>query len=238
MLEIGFRKIEGVAILDLEGNIDIDSSSFIERIGWCLENGYNNIIGNFEDVNFIDYAGLSVLAIACKNVFNHKGNIKLIAVPPHIKKIFCMVGLDKTFEVYDDEDSAIKSFKEDKAIHEIQGKKLRRRFKRIELDIDVGFKSKKEISFHYGKLLNLSAVGFLVWTDKIYPLGEILNIKLLLSPKPGWLEINAKVVWHVLKEVQPHIYPGMGLEFHNLSGTVQEKIVDFVERNLPLNCSI
>ena len=31
MLEIAFRKIESVAVLDLTGNINIDSANFIEK---------------------------------------------------------------------------------------------------------------------------------------------------------------------------------------------------------------
>lgn len=238
MLEIAFRKIKSVAILDLSGNIDIDSSNFIEKVGWCLENGYEDILCNFENVNLVDYAGLSVVAIAYKNTFNHKGNIKFLSVPMHIRKIFCMVALDRVFEMYEDEELAIKSFKEDKIISEIQKKQLRRRFKRLFLDIGAEFKPKtKEENFHSGKVLNLSAVGLLIFTEKTYPLGEILRLKLALMPKPGWVELDAKVVWHVQKDIQPQIYPGMGLEFYKLDTQTQKKLVDFVERNLPLNCA-
>jgi len=234
MLEIAFRKASSVVILDLAGNIDIDSSNFIERIGWCLENGYEDILCNFENVNLVDYAGLSVLAIAYKNVLNHKGSIKFLSVPEHIKKIFCLVALDRVFEIFDDEKLAVKSFKEDKIISEIQKKQLRRRFKRLPLDIDIDFKSKsKEENFQHGKILNLSAVGLLVFADKVYPLGEILEIKFTLLPKYGLLQLDARVNWHVQKELQPQIYPGMGLEFHDIDSQAQKKIVEFVERNLP-----
>lgn len=238
MLEISFRRVKSVAVLDLAGNIDIDASNFIEKIGWCLENGYEDILCNFEGVNLVDYAGLSVLAIAYKNIINHNGRMKLLSIPVYIKKIFCLVCLDRVFEMYDDEDLAINSFKEDKIISEIQKKQLRRRFKRLPLDIDVQFKSKtKDEKFNKGKVLNLSAVGLLIFSDRMYPLGEILTIRLKLSPKPGMVELDAKVVWLVQKELQPQIYPAMGLEFCNIEGDIQKKIVEFVDRNLPSNCS-
>ncbi|MBI4707986.1 MAG: PilZ domain-containing protein, partial [Candidatus Omnitrophica bacterium] len=88
--------------------------------------------------------------------------------------------------------------------------------------------------FSEGKVLNISAVGLLVFADKTYPLGEILNIKLSLLPKPGQIEFDAKVVWLVERELQPQIYPGMGLEFYQIDTETQKKIVEFVERNLPL----
>lgn len=235
MLEIIFCRSRSIAILDLSGNIDIDAANFIEKAGWCLENGYTDILCNFENVNLVDYAGLSVLAIACKNVDNHKGRIKFVNVPAHIKKVFSLTGLDKVFQMYDNDVLALNSFKEDKVIAEIQKKSLRRRFKRLPLDITVEFRAKsREEKWIKGKILNLSAVGMLVFANKIYPLGELLNVRLLLLPKPGVLEIDAKVVWQAAREREPHIYPGMGLEFYKLESAVQKKLVEFVERNLPL----
>lgn len=238
MLEIDFRAVKNVGILDLSGDINIDASNFIERVAWCLENGYKDIICNFENINLIDYAGLSVISIGYKNIVNHKGRVKFVKVAAHIQKIFALVCLDRVFEIYETEELAINSFAEDKIIAEIQKKQLRRRFKRLPLDIDVQFKSAKEETFCHGKVLNLSAVGVMVFTDKkAYPLGEIMDLKLMLMPKPGTLELKAKVAWLVEKELQPHIYPGMGMEFYQLDTETQKKIVQFVERNLPLDGS-
>jgi len=238
MLEIGFRRFDSIVILDLSGNIDIDSANLIEQVGWCLENGYKDILCNFENINLVDYAGLSVLTIAYKDVLNHNGSMKFVRVPAHVRKTFCLVGLDRLFELYEEEELALKGFQEDRIISEIQKKHLRRRFKRLDLDIDVEFKlDGSREKFSSGKILNLSAVGILVFAEKTYPLGEILNLRLPLLPKLGVVELNAKVVWLVQKELQPQIYPGMGLEFYNLDSQTQKKIVEFVERNLPLSSS-
>lgn len=237
MLEVTLRKAHTVAVLDLSGTIDIDASVLIEKIGWCLENGYKDLLCNFENVNFIDYAGLTVLSIAYKNIVNHHAQIKFVHVAAHVKKVFCLVCLDRIFDMYEDEKTAIKSFEQDQIISEIQRKQLRRRFKRLPLDIDIEFKAKPKEEFHHGKVLNISAVGVLIFCDKIYPLGEILKVKLSLQPKPGTLELECKVSWHVQKEIQPQIYPGMGLEFYKLDNSTQQKIIEFVDRNLPMSCS-
>ena len=239
MLEIAFRRVESVAVLDLTGNINIDSANFIEKIGWCLENGYPDILCNFENINLVDYAGLSVLAIAFKNVENHKGRVKLLGVPEHIKKIFSLMCLDRIIEICSEEKQAINSFKEDQVISEIKKKKLRRRFRRLPLDIKVEFRAKdKDEEFSRGKVANLSGVGLLIVADKLYALNEILEVKLTLSPKIGVLELQAKVAWLVRMELQPQFYPGMGLEFYQLEPSLQKRIVEFVEKNLPLGCDI
>lgn len=238
MLEINFRRYKSVAILDLAGSIDIDSANLVEMAGWCMSNGYKDILCVLENVNLVDYAGLSVLAITYKDVLNHKSRIKLLHVPAHIRKVFCVSGLDRVFEMHEDEDFALKSFEEDRIISEIQKKQLRRRFKRLPMDVEFEYRLKNSSEpFHKGKVLNISAVGMLVFTPKIFPLGEILQIKLSLLPKPGELSLDAKIVWLVQKEIQQQIYPGMGLEFYNMEGPVQKKIIDFVDRNLPLGCS-
>ena len=238
MLEIQVRRINAIVVLDLSGEVNIDSSVLIEKVASCLEGGYRDLLVNFENVNTIDYAGLSAIAIAYKNATNHKAQMKFINVPVHIKKLFSLVCLDRVFEIYEDEGSAVRSFNEDKSIAAIQKKQLRRRFKRLPLDIDVEFKSKGQDKFCRGKVLNLSGVGMLVFVNKVYPLGEILEIKLSLMPLPGLLEISARVSWLVDKRIQPQIYPGMGLEFYHLDPRIQEKIVEFVERNLAMDSEV
>ncbi len=238
MREVNFKKVNGIGVLDLAGSVDINSSSLVEKVGWALENGYLDLVCDFEDVEMIDYAGMSALAIAFKNAINHGGRMKFATVAIHIRKVFNLVCLDKVFELYDNLDTALRSFEDDKVISEIQKKQLRRRFKRLPLDIDIEFKSKEENEFHQGKVLNISGVGMLVYAEKVTcHLGEILDIKLTLRPAPGLLEIETVVVWLVEKNIQPQIYPGLGREFYHVDTLTQEKIVEFVQRNLALDAT-
>jgi anti-sigma B factor antagonist len=238
MLEINFKKINGIGVLNLSGSVDINSSGLVEKVGWALENGYKDLVCDFQDVEMVDYAGMSALAIALKNVSNHGGRMKFSSVAIHIRKVFNLVCLDKVFDLYDNLDTALRSFEDDKNISEIQKKRLRRRFKRLPLDIGIQFKSRGEGKFREGKVLNISGVGLLVFSDEItYRLGDILDIRLTLRPRPGLLEVESVVVWLVEKNIQPQIYPAMGLEFYHVDSQTQEKIVEFVERNLALDAT-
>jgi anti-anti-sigma factor len=235
MLEIFMRRVTTVAVLDLSGDINIDSSNLVEKVGWCIESKYKAILCNFDSVKDVDFTGLSALGIAYKNCVNHGVRMKLINVPLHIKKKFELVCLDRVFEFFTDEDAAVKSFEEDQAISEIQKKQLRRRFKRLPLDIGVELKARDEGVYHKATVLNLSAVGMLIFIEKAYPLGTILELKVSLRPVAESLLLEAKVAWLVDKKIQPQIYPGMGLEFYHLDQLTQEQIAAFVERNLPLD---
>ena len=220
--------------MDLIGRIDVDSANFVEAVGQCIRDGYTDILCNMEEVDFIDYMGISVIVIAYKEVMNIHGRIKFCSVPTHIKNIFCIAGLDRVVDIYIDEDMALKSFGEDKIIEDIKKMQLRRRFKRLPIDIKVELKSKLANSPHCLKLdvLNLSAVGAFIFGCDQFKLGDEVLMKMKLPPKNEEIELEAKVVWIPDKQVQPHAYPGLGVEFVNISTQMQQKLIDFIERNL------
>lgn len=233
MLEIKQRRVEGVVVFELSGPIDIDSSIFIEKIGSFVGDGYNELVCSMENVTTVDYSGLSVLSIAYKNVLNHKGKLKFCSIPVHITKIFNSVGLDKVFDIHPDINAAVKSYEDENDISKIKKIQLRRRFKRLDLNLDIEFKSKKEETFQSGKIYNMSGIGILVSAQNIYSLGEILEVKIPLKSEAGQLNLQCKVAWLVRKDLQPQIFPGMGLEFYRIDALAQEKILDFVDKNLP-----
>jgi c-di-GMP-binding flagellar brake protein YcgR len=160
--------------------------------------------------------------------------MKFVAVPLHLRNIFSVSGLDRSIEMYPAEDSAINSFKEDKVIDNIKKLQLRRRFKRLPVDLRVELypKYNKKASCLKLEILNLSAIGAYIYGCSNFQLGDEVVVRLKLAPKQEEIELDAKVVWLPDKQVQPHAYPGMGVEFHNISKHLQEKLIEFIERNL------
>lgn len=233
-MKINIREKDDVAILDLEGSIDINSSDFVETVGLVLITKSKNILCNFEAINLIDYVGISLIAVAYKNILNHKGIMKLCNVPTHVQKLFSIVGLDKVFNYYENEEEAIKSFTEEVLFSHILEQRLRRRFKRIPLHNTIEYKQKyspKEV-FYKGKIINLSAIGVFIAAEKVFSIGEILTTRIDLAPAPGVIEVDSKVVWEADSEIQPMESPGMGLEFYDINPKVQEQIINFVEKHL------
>ncbi|MBI5144751.1 MAG: STAS domain-containing protein, partial [Candidatus Omnitrophica bacterium] len=173
-MEIRARTKNNVIILDLFGRIDIDSANLIEAVGQCLHDGYTDILLNFEDVEFMDYMGVSAVTLAYKEVMNYQGRMKFINIPTHIKHIFSVTGLDKVIEIHASEDLAVNSFKEDKVIENIQKLQLRRRFKRLPIDIKVELKEKYARNPVCLKVdtVNLSAVGAYIYGCDKFKLGD------------------------------------------------------------------
>ena len=230
-LEIYSREKEGIVVLDVRGEIDISASEFIETVGWHLANHRVDILCNFQNVDMIDYAGLSVLTIAYKNVVNHNGRMKFFNVPGCVMNVLKAVMLDKIFEIYQTEESALNAFKEDREIEHIQRMHMRRRFKRVVLDMPVLYKTKHGDQREYkGKLFDISGEGAFIFGKKTFALHDILTLEFEL-PHLGIVKTDAKVIWLPDKEIQPHQYPGMGVEFYKITVAAQKKIVSFTEKH-------
>jgi anti-anti-sigma factor len=235
-MEIRARQKGSIIILDLAGRIDVDSANFVEVVGQCIRDGYCDILCNFESVDFIDYMGISALVLAYKEVMNNNGRMKFTNIPAHLKGLFSIAGLDRVIDIYATEDIAISSFKEDKIIENIKKLQLRRRFKRLPIDIKIELKEKynKSTARYKGELLNLSAIGAYIYGCAQFKLGDEIILRLKLPPKLEDLELEAKVVWLSDKQIQPHSHPGMGVEFSNIPPSAQQKLIEFIERNLSL----
>lgn len=233
-MEIKARTKGSIILLDLSGRIDVDSANLVEAVGQCLRDGYTDILCNFEEVDFIDYLGVSAIALAYREVLNHNGRMKFAEVPAHLKNIFSVTGLDRVVEIYATADLAINAFKEDKVIENIKKLQLRRRFKRLPIDIKVELKdkyAKAPVCFKVD-ILNLSAIGAYIYGCDKFKLGDEVVLKFKLPPQTEELEFQAKVVWLPDSQIQQHLRPGMGVEFYNLSSSLQEKLLEFIERNL------
>lgn len=187
-----------------------------------------------QGINFIDYIGVTVLAIIYKNVSNHKGEIKFCSVPHRIKKIFSIVGLNRVLQCYNLEEAALNSFREDKNIAKIPDKKLRRKFDRIPFNNSLEYKLKfsHQNVFYKAKIVNLSAIGMFVMGEKLFSVGEILLVKMYLLPQPDIVEVEAKIIWVSADNINLIEYSAMGIEFCNLSSEKQRIIIAFVDKKL------
>ena len=165
MLDIKAKQKENVTILDLIGRIDADSANLIEIVGQCVRDGSTDILCDFENIDYIDYMGISALVLAYKVVANNKGRMKFANIPLHLKSIFGVAGLDRSIDIYPSQETALHSFHEDKIIEKISRMQLRRRFKRLPIEIKIELKPKfdKRAVCHKGEILNLSGIGAYIY---------------------------------------------------------------------------
>jgi len=229
-MAIRIREVSGISILDIEGRIDINSSDIIETVGWLVNTGKINIVFSLENVDLVDYNGLSIIAIAYKNIINHKGKLRLLRVPLSVVELLKVVKLDAVFEIYDIEEDAVNSFFN----QDVNKLPLRRKFQRLDIHFDVKYTlsgAQKKPNVFSGKAMNISAAGLYIYTPYTFPLNSLVELEFRLPGTSGPLICPGRVVWLSDKEIQPHSYPGMGVSFSHLNVDLEKVIADFIEKN-------
>lgn len=230
-MKIRIRNVKGVSVLDISGKIDIHSAELIEVLCGLLKYNKTDILCNLQNVEQVDYDGLSIFAIAYKNVLNQKGRMKFCSVSSSALSLFRTVHLDSVFEIYDNEEDALKSFKA--PLSEVEMEALRRRFKRLDIHIKALYSLLSRPNKTYeGILSNISGAGIYVMCKKAYPVKTKLNLQIKLPDISEPLNCTGIVVWNADKEIQPHEYPGMGVQFINISSGLQKKILSFIDKNV------
>src|SRR5262252_3404447 len=108
------RQSGSITIVDLRGSIDLGEASmaFRRTIRDLVDNGRTKIILNFSEVNSMDSAGVGELAGAYVPVKSKGGELKLLNPTKKVHDMLKITQLDRVFEVYVDEQTAIRSFYE------------------------------------------------------------------------------------------------------------------------------
>jgi len=106
------RNVDGVEIISLQGKITIGSgdSQLRDIIGDTLKQGKNQILLDMKGVTTIDSSGIGELVGSYTTATNRGGKLKLLHLPPKVTDLLQVTQLITVFEVYENEQEAIKSF--------------------------------------------------------------------------------------------------------------------------------
>jgi anti-sigma B factor antagonist len=112
-LEIRERGSGDVVILDLLGKITIGEGSVQLRdaVSNLLESGRQRIILNLHGVSYVDSSGIGELVSRYTTTKNQGGQLKLLQLPKKIKDLLMITKLLTVFEIYEDEETALSSFR-------------------------------------------------------------------------------------------------------------------------------
>jgi len=113
-LTIASREVEGVSILDLKGRITLGEGSVQIRdaVHEMVAKGQKSILLNLGDVNYyVDSSGLGELVAAYTTAKNKGADLKLLNLIKKVHDLLQLTKLYTVFDVYDDENIAIGSFK-------------------------------------------------------------------------------------------------------------------------------
>jgi anti-sigma B factor antagonist len=82
-----------------------------EAIRDLISKGSRTILLNMGDVNYIDSSGLGELVSAYTTAKNQGASVKLLSLTKKVKDVLQLTKLYTVFDIYDDEASAVGSFK-------------------------------------------------------------------------------------------------------------------------------
>ncbi|MDD4299936.1 MAG: STAS domain-containing protein [Methanomicrobium sp.] len=108
---LDYSERNSVAVIKITGKIDAQNSPVLEKeINSALKRGFIRIIADMSSADYISSSGLRVFLSARKKTAALNGSMKLSSLMPFVRNIFTISGFDSLFEIYDDEESAYKSF--------------------------------------------------------------------------------------------------------------------------------
>jgi anti-sigma B factor antagonist len=112
-LAIASREVDGVTVLDLSGRITLGEGSVQLRdaIRDLIGKGQRRILLDLGEVNYIDSSGLGELVSAYTSARNQGAILKLLKLTKKVHDLLQLTKLYTVFDIYDDEASAIASYK-------------------------------------------------------------------------------------------------------------------------------
>lgn len=105
-------EVDGVTVLHLQGPITLGEGTQRLRslIQQTLEAGKKNILLNMAEVYYVDSSGLGELITAYTTAQRQGGKLKLMKLAPRVKDLVQLTKVYRVFEVFNDEQSAVRSF--------------------------------------------------------------------------------------------------------------------------------
>src|SRR2546426_11770500 len=106
------RTVGNVPIIKLDGKITIGAGDqqLREVISNAVTSGPTNILLDLSGVTTIDSSGIGELVGSYTTVTNRGGKLKLLHLPAKLNELLHVTQLITVFEVYENEQDAIKSF--------------------------------------------------------------------------------------------------------------------------------
>lgn len=111
-MELTIRSVDTVKILELVGRFDTYTADTVRQaLDKAILEEPANIVVNLQEVDFVDSTALATLVQGAKNCRQHHGDLRLCAVQQSVRMVFELTRLDSFFEIYLQEDEAVKAFR-------------------------------------------------------------------------------------------------------------------------------
>jgi anti-sigma B factor antagonist len=105
------EKINDIVVCLPEGEININTSPELRKIfEGIIKNNDKKVLINFTCVSYIDSSGLATLIEMLQRLKGIGGRLRFSNVDQKIRNVFEITKLSKLFDIFDNQDLAIKEF--------------------------------------------------------------------------------------------------------------------------------
>ena len=111
-LEITERRCGDVTVLILSGEMLVDDGDVAlrQRIHSLIDDGKTKVVIDLAAVAHIDSAGVGMIVAKQKTLRDLGGDVKLLHLTTRSQRLLALMKLAQIFEVFEDEDEAVRSF--------------------------------------------------------------------------------------------------------------------------------
>ena len=111
-MQTASRQIGAIGVVDVRGRITIGEGNIMLRqvVARLLEKGCRRILLNLAAVGYIDSPGLGELVRIYTALQKQGGQLKMVNLNHRLANLFKVTGLQKVFDIYEDEGRAIQAF--------------------------------------------------------------------------------------------------------------------------------
>jgi anti-sigma B factor antagonist len=111
-LEIRERRLGSVTVVELRGRLVADEgdTSFTNRITALVAFGHTSLLVDFGRVTYIDSGGVGALVSMFLHITRRGGRLKVLRPSDRVRRVLQMTRLIDVFEIFVDEDAAVRSF--------------------------------------------------------------------------------------------------------------------------------
>ena len=107
-MKIKERTVPRGIILDVEGDLTYANRTvFKAAIDKAKEAGCRHLILNFEQVRFVDSAGLGLLVIAAQSFIRLQSQVSLLKPQSYVREILSLANIPKVIPIYESEEDAL-----------------------------------------------------------------------------------------------------------------------------------
>jgi anti-sigma B factor antagonist len=107
-----FDVIKNILIVEItqeRATVEI-SSKLKEELLAQIDDGHENVIVDLSVANFVDSSFLGALVAGLKKATMKSGDLKIVGLQPPVKAMFELTRLYRIFDIFDNQQDAIKSY--------------------------------------------------------------------------------------------------------------------------------